>query len=99
VVGHRERDAFGVLGDAGVAGRRVKAVEQGAVGKLPGQRVLARGFALVRGVGDRPIRSAAGVVPGQALSLEFRDGRVAATAAGRAPRAKPAGTGQDDLFD
>jgi hypothetical protein len=45
------------------------------------------------------VRTAAAVVPGLALSLEFRDGRVAATAAGRAPRAKPAGRGQDDLFD
>jgi exodeoxyribonuclease VII large subunit len=62
------------------------------------QGVLARGFALVRGADDRPIRTAAAVVPGSAVSLEFQDGRVAATTAGRSARVKPAGAGQDDLF-
>ncbi|NVO17130.1 MAG: exodeoxyribonuclease VII large subunit [Rhodoplanes sp.] len=44
--------------------------------------VLARGFALVRGPDDRPLRSAAAVVAGQRLSLQFSDGRVGATADG-----------------
>jgi exodeoxyribonuclease VII large subunit len=82
----------------GDARRRVEALDQLRIA-YSYQGVLERGFALVRGAGDRPVRTAAAVVPGQALSLEFRDGRVAATAAGRAPRAKPAGRGQDDLFD
>ncbi|MDC7784535.1 exodeoxyribonuclease VII large subunit [Rhodoplanes sp. TEM] len=58
--------------------------------------VLARGFALVRGADDRPLRSAAVVIPGQRLSLEFADGRVAATAdrgaAGDLPPPAPAST-------
>ena len=45
--------------------------------------VLARGFVLVRdGAGGAPIRSAAGVAAGQALTLQFADGSVAATANG-----------------
>ncbi|MFN3889191.1 MAG: exodeoxyribonuclease VII large subunit [Beijerinckiaceae bacterium] len=46
--------------------------------------VLARGFALVRdgGPDGAPVRSAASVTPGQALTLQFADGSVAATANG-----------------
>ncbi len=46
--------------------------------------VLARGFAVVRDKRERPVTSVAAVKPGAALSLEFRDGRAAAQAAGRA---------------
>jgi exodeoxyribonuclease VII large subunit len=42
--------------------------------------VLARGFALVRDEQGRALRAAAAVTPGAALTLEFADGRVAATA-------------------
>lgn len=42
------------------------------------QSVLQRGFALVRNDEGLPIRSAASTETGQALSLEFSDGRVAA---------------------
>ncbi len=34
-------DAFGLLGDAGIAGRAIEPVRQRTCGKLPGQRVLA----------------------------------------------------------
>ena len=45
------------------------------------QGVLARGFALVRdGMTRAPIRSASAIGTGQALDIEFADGRVAATA-------------------
>ncbi|MGJ3264119.1 MAG: exodeoxyribonuclease VII large subunit [Salinarimonas sp.] len=42
--------------------------------------VLARGYALVRDAEDRPVRAAAAVTPGAALTLEFADGKVAARA-------------------
>ncbi len=44
------------------------------------QSVLSRGFALVRDQQDQPVRSASSVSAGEALSLEFADGRVAAIA-------------------
>ena len=46
--------------------------------------VLARGFALVRdgGADGAPVRSARAIAPGQALTLQFADGSVAATAGG-----------------
>jgi exodeoxyribonuclease VII large subunit len=53
--------------------------------------VLARGFALVRDASGQAVRTAAAVAPGAALSLEFADGRITATADGGtasdAPRA------------
>src|SRR6202035_4831100 len=56
--------------------------------------VLARGFALVRDEQGHAVRAAAGVGPGARLTMEFSDGRVAATAdADRPPAAvttKPA---------
>ena len=56
--------------------------------------VLARGFALVRDERGVAVRAAAGVGPGARLTMEFSDGRVAATAdADRPPAAvttKPA---------
>jgi exodeoxyribonuclease VII large subunit len=71
--------------------------------------VLARGFALVLDPDGKPIRRAAAVAPGAALSITFDDGTVAATAAGDggpakaaprpSPRAEaPAKAGQPDLF-
>jgi exodeoxyribonuclease VII large subunit len=44
------------------------------------QGVLARGFALVRDPAGPPIRSAAAVTPGNALDIEFSDGRATAVA-------------------
>jgi exodeoxyribonuclease VII large subunit len=44
--------------------------------------VLARGFALVRDEGGHALRAAASVAPGARMSIEFSDGRVAATADG-----------------
>lgn len=42
--------------------------------------VLARGFALVRDAQGQPLHAAAGIGPGDRLSLEFADGRVGAIA-------------------
>ncbi len=56
------------------------------------RKVLARGFAVVRGAGGEPIVSAAAATPGRAVEIEFRDGRRPATIGGGAPRpARPAG--------
>ncbi|TAI61438.1 exodeoxyribonuclease VII large subunit, partial [Bradyrhizobium sp. Leo170] len=44
--------------------------------------VLARGFALVRDEAGHPVHAAASVAPNALLSIEFADGRVAATADG-----------------
>jgi exodeoxyribonuclease VII large subunit len=62
--------------------RRFAALERAdkLLGALSYQGVLARGFTLVRDGVGAPIRSAAAVTTGQALDIEFADGRVAATA-------------------
>jgi exodeoxyribonuclease VII large subunit len=52
--------------------------------------VLARGFALVRDDANQAVRSAVAVGAGARLTLEFADGRVAATASNDRPAA-PAG--------
>jgi exodeoxyribonuclease VII large subunit len=51
--------------------------------------VLARGFALVRDQADRAVHSAQSLTPGARMSIEFSDGRVAATADGERPAAEP----------
>lgn len=48
------------------------------------KNVLKRGYAVVRDADDRPLTRAAAIATGQALSIEFTDGRVEA-AAGVAP--------------
>jgi exodeoxyribonuclease VII large subunit len=53
--------------------------------------VLARGFALVRDQQGLAVHAAAAVGPGEPLSIEFADGRIAATAdADRPPVTQPA---------
>jgi exodeoxyribonuclease VII large subunit len=65
---------------------------------------LERGFALVRGADGAIKRRAQRVAAGEALSLTFADGDVAAVARGAAvpararPRPKPSGGSQGDLF-
>jgi exodeoxyribonuclease VII large subunit len=56
------------------------------------ERVLGRGFALVRDAAGNAVTSAAGVAPGAALEIEFADGRLRATAEG-GPE-PPAGRGK-----
>lgn len=66
--------------------------------------VLGRGFALVRTMADKPIRSAAAAHAGEAVSIEFHDGRVGAVigngaASRRKQRGDPdGGAGQGSLF-
>ncbi len=54
------------------------------------QAVLARGYALVRDATGRPLTRAEGIAPGDALAIEFADGRIAATRDGGPPRPSPA---------
>ncbi|MDO1580695.1 exodeoxyribonuclease VII large subunit [Rhizobium oryzicola] len=44
------------------------------------KNVLKRGYAVIRGEDDKPVTRAAEINLGQTLSIEFADGRVAATA-------------------
>jgi exodeoxyribonuclease VII large subunit len=53
------------------------------------EKVLARGFALVRDAADRSVTSAAAVAPGAGLTIQFADGTVAATADGAAEKPRP----------
>jgi exodeoxyribonuclease VII large subunit len=64
--------------------RRWTALERSAdlLSALSYHGVLARGFALVRDDGGRPLRTASAVVPGGRLDIEFADGRVPALATG-----------------
>jgi exodeoxyribonuclease VII large subunit len=63
------------------------------LGSLSYQSVLARGFTLVRDGEGRTVRLAAAVTAGDALTVEFTDGRIAAEARGPAGEpAAPAGS-------
>ena len=71
---------------------RLKYVAQ-LLNALSYKGVLDRGFALVRDEHGQPLHAAANVGSGQRLSIEFADGRVAATADGEgAPAEKPKAT-------
>jgi exodeoxyribonuclease VII large subunit len=72
--------------------------------------VLERGFALVRDLDDKPLRTAAAVAGGLPINIEFSDGRVRARTEGgvtptvpeSAPRRRRrggGGEGQGSLFD
>jgi exodeoxyribonuclease VII large subunit len=53
------------------------------------ERVLERGFALVRTRAGEPVIAAAAVAPGAALTVAFHDGTVGVTADGGAKPAAP----------
>jgi exodeoxyribonuclease VII large subunit len=94
LVSRRERDfarASALLRPAAVAGlvergRLRLAALAGLLDSYSYERVLARGFALVRDRAEHPITSAAAVAPGLGLRIQFGDGEIAATADGAAPR-------------
>ncbi len=44
------------------------------------KNVLARGYAVIRDENDRPVSRADGLTHGQAIAIEFADGRVKAVA-------------------
>ncbi len=65
--------------------------------------VLARGYALVTDGSGTPIRTAAAIASGDALTIEFQDGKIGAIASGTAParpktRAKAKPPSQESLF-
>jgi exodeoxyribonuclease VII large subunit len=75
------------------AGARLKSAGQ-LLESLSYQRVLDRGFALVRDADGEPLLAAAATAPGQAVSIHFADGDVGAVISGDgappAAKAKPA---------
>ncbi|WEX77673.1 exodeoxyribonuclease VII large subunit [Sinorhizobium numidicum] len=91
---HRASDRIRGLGaraDAAMAAetRRLKGAlvaQDRVLQSLSYRNILQRGFALVRDEAGEPVKQAAAVAPGMALSLEFSDGRVSAVASdGGAP--------------
>ena len=106
--GERIRRAVGQI----IAVRQSRAARGGELLAAFSYRgVLARGFALVRDVRGRPLRTAAAITAGMALEIEFSDGRVGARAeadpaaaarpaapAGKPRTRAPGGSGQGDLF-
>ncbi len=95
-----ERDLTRLLRGAGSAyGRRLKSEEDRltALGKLLDansfERVLERGFALVRDESGAPVKSAAETSAGQTVSLRFRDGETSAVI-GTAPGPADGGGGR-----
>ncbi|CCQ74887.1 exodeoxyribonuclease VII large subunit [Magnetospira sp. QH-2] len=67
------------------------------------QKVLERGFTLVRDEHGKPLTSISGIASGQALTVTFQDGDLAAVATGGPPPKKPKrkskkSVDQGDLF-
>jgi exodeoxyribonuclease VII large subunit len=96
----RQRDRLGNVarrGDSAVANqlarhRQALLSHDRILQSLSYKNVLKRGYAVIRGDGDRVLSSATQVAPGDHLSIEFRDGAVSVTAAetGEAPPPSPA---------
>jgi exodeoxyribonuclease VII large subunit len=76
-LGERARLAFGTLWQAREA--RLERAER-LLTAVSYRAILARGFALVRDLGGKPVRQAAAVSTGDRLDVEFVDGRVCAVA-------------------
>ncbi len=71
--------------------RLAVAAQDRVLQSLSYRNVLKRGYAVIRGEDDQPLTRAASVASGSALSIEFSDGRVSATAGeGQEPPATPA---------
>lgn len=64
--------------------RRLRSIEQ-LMQALSYKSVLARGYALVRNADGAPVHAAAGIAAGDALEIEFHDGRIAALATDGGP--------------
>lgn len=77
MMGRLERAARGRVD---TEAERLDSAMRGILGLTPA-RTLGRGYALVRGQGGQVVTRAAQVTAGDALSLEFVDGRVGVTAA------------------
>ena len=72
-----------------IAARRaeLKSLDQ-LLASLGYKNVLARGFALVRNVDNKPLRLAAEIADGASLDIEFADGRKSAIAGSQQPPEK-----------
>jgi exodeoxyribonuclease VII large subunit len=84
--GRKERAAAALLA---AANARLSAAAK-LLSAVSYQAVLRRGFALVRRESDEPVRAAGDVGKGEALQLEFADGRVKVVEASAPPRAAKA---------
>jgi len=84
----RQRDRLSNVarrGDSAVANllarhRQTLSAQQRILESLSYKNVLKRGYAVIRGDGERVLSSAASISEGDALSIEFADGTVKATA-------------------
>ena len=90
--------------DVGLERRRTRLAQAWRLAETLSHRsVLRRGFALVLDASGEPVKSAAAVRPGEALAVEFADGRIEVEAVGerppaRRPAKKPEPGGQGSLF-
>lgn len=95
----RSRDRLSALGlraDTAMAGQLARLssallARDRVLQSLSYRNVLGRGFAIVRDPAGTPLKAAAGIASGDALTVEFADGRIGveATGAGSAPPSPP----------
>jgi exodeoxyribonuclease VII large subunit len=96
----RQRDRLGNVarrGDSSVANhlarhRQALLAHDRILQSLSYKNVLKRGYAVIRGDGDKVLSSAAQVAPGDHLSIEFHDGAIAAVAGEEGSPATPSPT-------
>jgi exodeoxyribonuclease VII large subunit len=93
-------NAGAALGRAGSraitdAQRRLEAMA-GLLESLSYQRVLERGFALVRDTAGAPLTAAAATRPGMEIAIRFQDGETGAVVAGAPRRTKPKAKAKPD---
>jgi exodeoxyribonuclease VII large subunit len=81
------RMAHALRGRIAARQAELKSLEQ-LLASLGYKNVLARGFALVRDVDNKPLRLAAEIADGASLDIEFADGRKSAIAGSQVPSAK-----------
>ena len=85
------RMAAGAARSISDAGARLKSAGQ-LLDSLSYQRVLDRGFALVRNAAGEPVMAAAATSAGETVSIRFADGDVGAVISGADGKTGPAGT-------
>ena len=89
----RMRDA--IERQHGTSGARLAAVAA-LLESLSYERVLERGFAVVRDASGEPVARAAAAVPGSAIEIQFSDGRLGARLDGKSAPSRKAKRGSDD---
>ena len=91
--GRRMRDSVQRQRDA--AGARLGALAA-LIESLSYERVLERGFAVVRDTAGKPVARAAAAAPGSAIDIQFADGRLGARLDGKPQPSRKAKRGSDD---